>query len=180
MQRLAVALVLVLMGVAACGSPDRPTSPAKPSTPVTPPAAHSTAPTKPTISSLAAHPCQALTHEDTVRLNVVIQGEEVPDPSGKTCEWGALGGLVGFVAYPTTDKTRDQDLGHLTVSTIAGHRALLGQATHGRDTGYLIFVMTGPGQSIKLDAVSFGPGAPGPDALTVGKNFAAAIVRRLS
>ncbi|QYN23062.1 DUF3558 family protein [Amycolatopsis sp. DSM 110486] len=190
MQRLTVALVLVLMGVVACGVPDRQTSPTassatKPTAnptpkPTAPPTTPSTAAAKPTIAGLADHPCQALAHEDAVRLNVVIDGAEVPDPSGNACQWGAPGALVTLTAYPTTDKTRDPGVQQLTVSTIAGHRALLGQITHGPDTGYMIFVMTGPGQSIRLSAVGFGPGAPGPDPLTVGKNFAAAIIHRLS
>ncbi|MFI6030862.1 hypothetical protein [Amycolatopsis magusensis] len=35
------------------------------------------------------------------------------------------------------------------------------------------------GQSFRLLATGFGPDAPGPDALTVAKNFATAILRRL-
>ncbi|MEW2506183.1 MULTISPECIES: DUF3558 family protein [unclassified Amycolatopsis] len=182
MQRLTVVLVLMSIGVVACGAPDRQPGPTASSAikPTTPPTTLSTAPAKPKITDLADHPCKALDHDDIVRLNVIIEGTEVPDPSGTACQWGAPGALVTFTAYPATDKTRDPDVRQLTVSTIEGHRALLGQITHGQDTGYMIFVMTGPGQSIRLSAVGFGPGAPGPDPLTVGENFAAAISHRLS
>ncbi len=134
----------------------------------------------PTLASLAEHPCQALSHENTVQLNVFVEGAETPDPSGKSCQWGASGALLSFTAYPTADKTQDQDAQHLTVSEIEGHRALLGTFSRNDITSYSILVASSPGQSFRVVATTLGPGGPGPDTLTVGKDCAAAIIHRLS
>ncbi|WP_158849846.1 hypothetical protein [Saccharothrix deserti] len=56
---------------------------------------------------------------------------------------------------------------------------MLGTVSRGDKTTYSILVATGPGQSFRIFATNFGTGTPGPDALTVGKNFASAVLRRL-
>lgn len=185
--RRLTSLLPVLLVLAACGGseqPPRETPPSATSSPRSttsspPSTTSSAAPAKPTLASLAEQPCQALGQEDTTALNVFVEGSEVPDPSGKTCSWGAQGALVQFTAYPAADKTQDAEAQNLTVSEIEGRRALLGEHSRSGRTGYTILVATGPGQSFRIMTVGWGEGTPGPDALTVGKNFAAAVLRRL-
>lgn len=130
------------------------------------------------LSSLAEDPCQALTHEDVVRLSVFTEGAEVPDPSGKSCQWSARGGVVRFTAYPTADKTQDQDVQHLPAGEIEGRRAVIGEFSRSGTTSYTILVTTSPGRSFRILIVSSAD-PPEPDTLAVGKDFAAAVLRRL-
>lgn len=181
MRRLMSLLPVLLVSVAACGGADQPSVTPSSTTASSPPSTtSSTAPERPTLASLAEQPCLALTKEDTVALNVFIDAREEPDSGdGKSCSWAAQGALVWFTAFPTVDKTQEPDVQHLTVDDIEGRRALIGTGSRGGRTSYAIFVATGPGQSFRLSATSWGEGVPGPDPLTVGKNFAAAILHRL-
>lgn len=113
-------------------------------------------------------------------MNVFVEGSEEPDSGdGKSCSWGAQGALVWFTAFPSVDRTQEPDTQHLTAGDVEGHRALIGTVSRGGRTSYTIFVAVGAGQSFRIMATGWGEGTPGPDALTVGKNFAVAVLRRL-
>lgn len=172
---------VLLFAIAACGGSDAPAAPtttvaSTTTTTTTSTTTTSAAPAKPTLDALTTDPCAALTHDDAVRLQVIIDGTK--DPDGKSCQWGAKGGLIQFTAYPQDDLTKEHPAKGL-VTKIEGHLAIMGQITDHGDTAYIAYVAIGHG-SFQLVATAFGPNAPGPDTPTVVKNFAKAIVKRLS
>ncbi|NUQ97974.1 MAG: DUF3558 family protein [Streptomyces sp.] len=135
-----------------------------------------------TLAELAAHPCLAIDDEDAgpAKLYVAIAGAEthykgVP----KSCEWGARGGLVDFIPYPSTDLTLDKRYRNLTPRNVAGHRTLLGTPTEHAEGSCVALVAVGPSQSFELLVTPFGKDAPGPDVPTVATNFAKVILSHL-
>src|SRR5207248_2913043 len=117
------------------------------------------------LTELAEHPCLVLSHDDTAKLNVLLDASETDDADGKSCQWFVKGGIVGFTPYPAADRTTDPQLQHLTPRQIDGHRALLGSVQHkGNFAGLDIYVAVGTNQSFRLIIPPSGSGAPEPDA----------------
>jgi hypothetical protein len=134
-----------------------------------------------TLAELAQHPCLAVSESDGAadKLYIAIEGAETTvrgDPT--SCQWGAVGGLVSFTPYTSTDLTKDPRFRNLTHKTVAGHRARVG--TFQDDGSAAMVVAVGAGQSFQLIVTSFGAGAPqGPGTVGLAENFAEVIVSHL-
>jgi hypothetical protein len=134
-----------------------------------------------TLAELTRHPCLAVSDADAGpdKLHIALEGAETTlkgDPT--SCEWEAVGGLVNFTPYTSTDLTNDSRFRNLTPKTVSGHRARLG--TYQRDGSAFMVVAVHPGQSFRLIVASFGEGAPkGPGTVGLAEDFAKAIVSHL-
>ncbi|UWE10328.1 DUF3558 domain-containing protein [Actinacidiphila bryophytorum] len=146
----------------------------------TAPTAHPTSSTH-SLAELTQHPCLAVSDTDggVGKLYIAIEGvETMPKGDPKSCQWGAVGGLVSFTPYTSTDLTKDTRFRDLTHKSVSGHRARLG--TYQRDGSALMVVAVGAGQSFRLIVTSFGDGAPkGPGTVGLAEEFAEAIVSHL-
>ncbi|MEU6848330.1 hypothetical protein ABZ901_00010 [Actinacidiphila alni] len=133
-----------------------------------------------TLADLVKHPCLAVNEDDTGadKLYVGIEGRESDLGDGpRSCEWGAVGGLVDFAPYPSSDLTTDSRFSGLTHSPVSGHRTRAGSF---KDGGVALFVSLGPHASFRLLVTSFGGDAPkGPGSLGLAENFAKAILSHL-
>lgn len=195
---LAAAVLVASCAATACGAggaseADRDatlTSPAPtPTTPTATPTATPTGAGKPssttpggplTLAELARRPCLALDDEDvrSANLRIFTDGTET-NYDGKSCQWGAGGGLVSFTPYASKDQTKAAEFSHLTRRNISGGRALLGSVTdHGRET-YVLLVSVGANQSFRLDVLPGEGDVPGPDGPTLATDFAKAILSHL-
>lgn len=178
-MRLTVALLAAAVLVAGCGpSRDDAASPKPAASSASTPAPSVTASdVAHSLTELARQPCRALSPEDNHELFVVLDGQETDLGGKRACQWGAMGGLVSFTPYPSTDRTTSPQFRHLTPRKIGGHRAKVG--VFERTDGCVMVVAVGTSRSFEILVVPFGEGAPGPDVRTVATNFATAIVRHL-
>lgn len=135
-----------------------------------------------TFAELAKHPCLAVNEDDTgpAKLWIGMEGTESHLGDGPTsCQWGAVGGLVDFAPYPSSDLTTDSRFRDLTHAPVSGHRTRAGTFPD-HDAGVALFVSVAPHQSFRLLVTPFGGNAPkGPGPLGLAENFAKAILSHL-
>lgn len=185
-------LLTALVGLVGCGQDrDEPrpadTARSSPSTMPSAPPTSSTAatPSTPasghphTLAELARQPCLALGPEDAVELGVIMDPSVLApsekDLNGKSCQWWTPSVMVSFTPYPSTDQTTSADVAHLTKKTIAGHRAVLGDARG----GCLMYVAAGTRQSFRLITSPPREGDTGPEVCALSTAFATTILGRL-
>lgn len=174
------AALLPLLCLAACAQQTKTTGPPTASqTPAGASPSTSIVPGPLTLAELTENPCRAVSYEDHRPLGIVTENLDDTQATRK-CTWlSSRGAMVSFTPFPRIDITLSPENQGLTADNVAGHPALMGQASRGEKTSYLLLVSTGPGQSFQITALNSAINPPGPHTLTVAKDFATTILEGL-